>query len=217
MANRYRFLSQSPIVNEGGWGIARAFPKPDEKPDLPETSRMVDGEEYTTVSEWLRRYDPIQYPVVDELISASGFDRTYVVLGKMAAERGRLMQVNPVKMHHPDYGYVNGWPYEIIRDAFYTFRNRYDIRWLDRDPIAPTEHEPVAMPPMPYNPALYAQIRNALAARGKELKAARDPRWRGAYAMMLEQRDGETPQQALIRRNSAASVMYAIEMEYETR
>lgn len=189
----------------------------DENEDVAEDSRMVDGTEYMSVAEWLRRYDPIQYPTVDALVSRSGVDRTYQTLGKMAAERGRLVGIEPVSLYHPSYGSVNGWPYHIIADAWSRFKFDYDITWRDRDPIVPTTPEPAQMPPVPYNPKLYAQIRESLAHRGKELPAAKDPRWRGAYTLLLEQRENETPQQALIRRQSATAVMYAIEMEYEKR
>lgn len=157
--------------------------------DQPERSRMVDGTEYLTVSEYLRRHEPHEYPVVNELISRSGFDRTYVVLGKMTAEEGRAQNVDPVPMQHPDYGTVNGWPARIIERAWTKFSMRYDITWTARDP------EPV----LP-----------SVNARG-------DDRWNLAWRMVYEIRPNETPEQALVRRTSAAGAMFAIEKEYEGR
>lgn len=191
-------------------------PPVDAAADQPENSRMVDGEEYMTVAEYLRRVDPFQYPQVPELVSSSGYDRTYVQLGKMAAEEGRTMKVDPVPMHHPDYGSVNGWPQHIIDGAWRRFSMRYDITWLDRDPVEPEVPQPYPMPPSA-SPGLMAQVRTAVQRRGIEVPFTRDPRWRGAYHVLLEERKGESPQQALVRRNSAAAAMCAIELEYERR
>lgn len=187
--------------------------------DQPERSRMVDGVEYMTVSEYVRRVDPIQYPQVNELISssASGYDRTYIQLGKMAAEEGRILRVDPVRMFHPDYGTVNGWPQRIIEAAWHRFTERYDITWLDRDPEEFEVPQPFKMPATPIVQGLMNQIRDAAQRRGIELPFTRDPRWRGAYHVLLDERPGESPQQALVRRNSAAAAMCAIELEYERR
>jgi hypothetical protein len=183
--------------------------------EQPERSRVVDGIEYMTVSEYVRRKDPVQYPIVDELISASGYDRTYVQLGVMTASVGRERGVNPVPMYHPEYDQVNGWPVEILDEGFRRFRMRYHLTWHMRDPEVPSVPEPVQMPMPDINPRLYDQIRGYAERRGHKYVASQDPRWRGAFALLLEAREGETPQQALIRRTSAAGVMYAIEREYE--
>lgn len=194
----------------------RAEPE-DHENDQPERSRMVDGEEYITVSEFVHRLDPFQYPQVAELVSASGYDRTYIVLGMMAAKEGRFMRVDPAPMYHPEYEQVNGWPIRIIDAAWHRFQMRYNITWLDRDPepfVAPT---PLPMPSTPISQGLMNQIRGAVQRRGIEVPFTRDPRWRGAYYVLLEERKDESPQQALVRRNSAAAAMCAIEMEYERR
>lgn len=208
-------LTQPPIDIDG----FRRHPQAHQDEDKPERSRMVDGTEYMTVSEWLRRLDPFQYPQVSELISASGYDRTYVVLGKLAADQGRLMRVEPVKLYHPEYESVNGWPASIIEAAWSKFKSRYynSLRWLDRDPEIPPTPEPYEMPPVAISPGLMGQIRHAVERRGVALSHTADPRWRGAFAVMLEERPGESPQQALVRRTSAAGAMFAIEKEYEGR
>jgi hypothetical protein len=182
-----------------------------------ERVREVDGVEHLTVSEYVRRVDPIQYPVVEELISASGYDRTYVQLGVMAAQEGRLMRVEPVKMYHPDYEAVNGWPIRILDAAWSKFKMRYDIQWMLRDPERPTVPEPVEMPATAISQGLLNQIRAAAERRGVQWAPSRDPRWRGAMAVMLEERPGESPEQALVRRTSAAAALHAIEKEYERR
>lgn len=211
---RFNFLDTSPMVYDPhihGGSVE------DHENDQPESSRMVDGEERITVSEYVRRIDPFQYPVVEELVSASGFDRTYIVLGQGAASEGRFMQVDPVRMYHPTYEAVNGWPVRIIDAAWRKFRMRYRITWLDRDPEPFEVPAPIPMPSTPVSAGLMNQIRTAVERRGIEVPFTRDPRWRGAYYVLLEERKGESPQQALVRRNSAAAAMCAIEMEYERR
>lgn len=222
---KFSFLTDTPIMDEFRDVRPYGSTPAEVEDEKPENSRMVDPHntghpvEYMTVAEYLRRVDPVQYPVVEELISASGYDRTYVVLGKMAADQGRLMKVEPEKMYHPQYDSVNGWPTEILNAAWNKFKSQYwgKIRWLDRDPELPSVPQPVGMPPPSINPRLYDQIRNYAERKGVKYKPSRDPRWRGAMAVMLEAREGETPQQALVRRNSAAAVLYAIEMEYQER
>jgi hypothetical protein len=204
-------LLYDPHVHGGG---STAYHDYNDENEQPERSRMVDGEEYMTVSEYVRRVDPVMYPQSPDLISASGYDRTYVQLGVMAASTGRDMGIEPVKMFHPEYEAVNGWPLRVLAPAWSRFKMNYEIRWLERDPEIPGVPEPVQMPVPEINPRLYAQIRAYAERKGTKYTASRDPRWRGAFQLLLEARENETPQQALIRRTSAAGVMYAIEQEY---
>lgn len=213
MSDKYAWLSQTPIMDPD-WSSPTAQAQRRED-DQPEHSRMVDGEEYMTVAEYVRRVDPIFYPSAPNLISSSGYDRTYAQLGKKAAEEGRLMRVKPVEMSHPEYGTVNGWPARVLDATWSKFKMHYRLDWHLRDPEVPSTPEPYEMPPAFYNAKIADQVRRAAQRRGIDFKVSRDPRWRGALSVMLEERKGETPQQALIRRTSAAGVMFAIEKEYE--
>lgn len=186
--------------------------------EAPESTRMVGGIEHVTVAEFLRRLDPVQYPIVDDLMSRHGnVDRTYQVLGSYAATRGKLLGVKPAAMYHPEFGSVNGWPIHVIRDAWTAFLARYrgSMRWELRDETRVQPPQPISPPSPPYDARLLAQIRTAVERRGVNLKAASDPRWRQSFQMLLQERPDETPEQAMIRRNSAAAALFVIEKEYQ--
>jgi len=167
----------------------------DQNQDQPECSRWVGDVEYLSVAEYVQRLNPTHYPSADELVSASGHDRTYAVLGKIVAHAGREHGVEPIMLYHPDYESVNGWPRNILALGWERFRAKYitSLRWLLRD----LER--------------LRQLRRRIKA-----PAWTDRRWKEAYDMFVgEQREDESPEQALIRRQSASAALFVIEKEYQ--
>lgn len=169
-----------------------------------ERSVRIGGVEYMSVAEYVERLYPNEYPVVDELITVGGQDQTYNRLGQIASALGRKQGIQPAKLYHQEHTSINGWPQRIIAIAWGKFVTRYQstMRWLPRDETpANTFAQAVAL------------IRQSSEA------VHRDRHWIKVYTEDLAgySAQDETPEEALVRRTSAAATLYAIEKEYEQR
>jgi hypothetical protein len=169
----------------------------------PERSVWIGHTEYMSATEYLqRRFGAV--PKVPEL-----GDEALLRLGQIAASKGRSRwhKLTPAKLYHPVHETVNGWPKYLWDEAWEAFEDRF-LYELPPEPETPSP---------PYSTKLLDQLKDSLKARGQLLPVNRDPRWQGAYAMLTGTREdqNESPEQALVRRTSAAAALFAIEKEYQ--
>jgi hypothetical protein len=196
---------------------------PVEKPffqseDKPEASKWYQGEERMSAAEWLRRkYGPGMLPKTDELHDVRG---TMARFGQIARSKGTSQRHNlaVVRLYHPDYPEgVNGWTDMVWKDAWTSMTRRYPIEWEITPP------EPKEIPDQPqreeFAGALLDTILSAVESRHPSYRS--DVRWQAAKRVLDQDPRtrllGESPEEALIRRQSASAMMFAIEKEYEGR
>lgn len=186
--------------------------------DKPETSKWYAGEERMSAAEWLRRtVGPGMMPVVEELGDVRS---TMARFGQIARSKGtsRRYQLAVVRLYSPDYpSGVNGWTDAVWAEAWAAMSNRYTIEW-DYTPPKPVEVPQV--PAMaPYAPALQRLLMDVVESRRPSYRS--DPQWQAAKQTLdrdpRERLLGESPEERLIRRQSASALMFAIEKEHEGR
>jgi len=187
-------------------------------PDKPETSKWYNDLERISAAEYLRRtVGPRHMPVVEELHDVRG---TMARFGQIARSKGTSHRygLEVVRLYHPDYPEgVNGWPTFIWDEAWTAMGGRYDIQWEitppepTKIPDTPTRHE--------FASALLGTIMDVIESRHRSFRS--DARWQAAKQVLdrdsRERTLGESPEEALVRRQSASALMFAIEKEYEGR
>lgn len=92
-----------------------------------ERSRMRAGIRYISAVEYIRLLrDDDMVPVASDLSPTE----TMLRFGQLAANFGRT-RTEPVKLVHPKFGTVNGWPMYVWDHAWEKMTDRYFIRWVD--------------------------------------------------------------------------------------